>query len=219
MDPIRVLIVDDHTIFREGLASLLSTAPGIEVAGQAGSGEEAVELANDIEPQVILMDIVLPGLSGVAATQRILSRNPGIRVIMLTMLEDDETLFAAICAGARGYLLKGTGKVEALQTIETVASGAAVFGSAIAGRLAALFDEETITSEEPFPELTSREREVLDLIASGENNQAIADRLHISPRTVGNHISNIFSKLQVLDRAQAIVKARSAGLGKENSSD
>lgn len=212
-DPIRVLIADDHTIFRDGMTALLKATSDIEVVGEAGSGQEAVEKARTLAPDVILMDVVMPDLNGVVATQRILSRNPGIGVIMLTMLEDDETVFAAMCAGARGYLLKGSGKAEVLHTIEVVAGGAALFGPAIAGRLAHFFQEGASASQEPYPELTQREREVLDLIASGESNQAIAGRLHISPRTVGNHISNIFNKLQVSDRAQAIVKARSAGFG------
>lgn len=213
MGTIRVLIVDDHTIFREGLVSLLQAAAGIEVVGEAGDGVQAAEMAGALEPDVILMDIVMPKLNGIAATQRILSQNPTIGVIILTMLEDDETLFAAMCAGARGYLLKGSGKAEALHTIQAVAQGSAVFGPPIAARLSRFFRDDRDATEGPFPELTKREREVLDLIAGGENNDGIANRLHISPKTVGNHISNIFSKLQVSDRAQAIVKARSAGLG------
>lgn len=212
-DPIRVLIADDHTIFRDGMTALLKATSNIEVAGEAGTGEQAIEQAAALAPDVILMDVVMPDLNGVVATQLILSRNPAIGVIMLTMLEDDETVFAAMCAGARGYILKGSGKAEVLHTIEVIASGGAMFGPAIAGRLAHFFQEGTSAGEGPFPELTQREREVLDLIASGESNQAIADRLHISPRTVGNHISNIFNKLQVSDRARAIVKARSAGFG------
>jgi DNA-binding NarL/FixJ family response regulator len=210
---IRVLIADDHTIFRDGMAALLQAASGYEVVGEAGSGAEAVEKAAALSPDVILMDVVMPDLNGVVATQRILSQNPAIGVIMLTMLEDDESLFAAMCAGARGYILKGSGKAEVLHTIQVVASGAAMFGPAIAGRLAHFFREGPSAGEGPFPELTQREREVLDLIASGESNQAIASQLHISSKTVGNHISNIFNKLQVADRAQAIVKAREAGLG------
>lgn len=213
MGTIRVLIVDDHTIFREGLVSLLQAAAGIEVVGEAGDGVQAAEMAGALEPDVILMDIVMPKLNGIAATQRILSQNPTIGVIILTMLEDDETLFAAMCAGARGYLLKGSGKAEALNTIQAVAQGSAVFGPPIAARLSRFFRDDRDATEGPFPELTKREREVLDLIAGGENNDGIANRLHISPKTVGNHISNIFSKLQVSDRAHAIVKARSAGLG------
>lgn len=213
-DPIGVLIADDHTIFRDGMTALLEAAAGIEVVGEAGTGEEAVEKAEALAPDVILMDIMMPGLNGVVATKRVLGRDPEIGVVMLTMLEDDETVFAAMCAGARGYILKGSGKAEVLDTIQAVAGGSAVFGPAIAGRLVHFFEEGPLEKEEPFPELTPREGEVLELIAEGVNNQAIAGRLHISPRTVGNHISNIFSKLQVADRAQAIVKAREAGLGK-----
>jgi DNA-binding NarL/FixJ family response regulator len=209
-----VLIADDHTIFRDGLTALLKTSSDIEVVGEAGTGKEAIEKAGSLSPDLILMDVVMPDLNGVVATKRILSQNPSIGVIMLTMLEDDETVFAAMCAGARGYILKGSGKTEVLHTIQVVASGAAMFGPAIAGRLAHFFRVGSVTGGEPFPELTHREREVLDLIASGESNQAIAGQLHISPRTVGNHISNIFNKLQISDRAHAIVKAREAGLGR-----
>lgn len=216
-DPIRVLIADDHTIFRDGMTALLEAAAGIEVVGEAGTGEEAVEKAVALVPDVILMDIMMPDLNGVVATRRVLAQNPEIGVIMLTMLEDDETVFAAMCAGARGYILKGSGKAEVLDTIQAVAGGSAVFGPAIAGRLVDFFQEGSLETEDPFPELTPREREVLDLIAGGVNNQAIAGRLHISPRTVGNHISNIFSKLQVSDRAQAIVKAREAGYGRDRN--
>lgn len=211
--PIRVLIADDHTIFRDGMTALLTAASGFEVVGEAGTGVEAVEKAASLAPDVILMDVVMPDLNGVVATQRVLRRNPAIGVIMLTMLEDDDTVFAAMCAGARGYILKGAGKAEVLHTVEVVAGGAAMFGPAIAGRLAHFFQEGPGPDEAPFPELTPREREVLELIAGGANNQAIAERLYISPKTVGNHISNIFSKLQVTDRAQAIVKARDAGVG------
>jgi DNA-binding NarL/FixJ family response regulator len=214
-DLIRVLIADDHTIFRDGMSALLQATSNIDVVGEAGTGEEAVEKAAALAPDVILMDVVMPDLNGVVATQRILRQNPAIGVIMLTMLEDDETVFAAMCAGARGYILKGSGKAEVLHTIQVVAGGAAMFGPAIASRLVHFFQERPAAEEEgPFQELTPREREVLDLIASGESNQAIAGRLHISPRTVGNHISNIFNKLQVADRAQAIVKGREAGLGR-----
>lgn len=215
METTRLLIVDDHTIFREGLVSLLQSVAGIEVVGEAGDGAQAVTMAERLLPDVILMDVVMPELNGIAATQRILSQDPTIGVIMLTMLEDDETLFAAMCAGARGYLVKGSGKAEALNTIRAVAQGSAVFGPSIAARLSRFFQDDinAHADDGPFPELTDREREVLELIAGGDNNPTIAERLHISPKTVGNHISNIFNKLQVSDRAQAIVKARSAGLG------
>ena len=213
-DSIRVLIADDHTIFRDGMTALLNAASGFEVVGEAGTGEDAVEKAIALCPDVILMDVVMPDLNGVLATKRILQHHPATGIIMLTMLEDDETVFAAMCAGARGYILKGSGKAEVLHTLQVVAGGAAMFSPAIATRLVHFFQEGPAASEEPFPDLTPREREVLRLIASGERNQAIADRLYISPRTVGNHISNIFSKLQVSDRAQAIVRAREVGFGK-----
>jgi DNA-binding NarL/FixJ family response regulator len=213
-EAIRVLIADDHTIFRDGLAALLKATNNIEVVGEAGTGKEVIEKADALSPDVILMDVMMPDLNGVAATQRILRRDPAIGVIMLTMLEDDDTVFAAMCAGARGYILKGSGKAEVMQTIQVVASGSAVFGPSIAVRLVHLFNEGPAIGEAPFPELTQREREVLELIARGESNLDIASRLTISPRTVGNHISSIFNKLQVTDRAQAIVKAREAGFGR-----
>jgi DNA-binding NarL/FixJ family response regulator len=213
-EAIRVLIADDHTIFRDGLAALLKATNNIEVVGEAGTGKEVIEKADALSPDVILMDVMMPDLNGVAATQRILRRDPAIGVIMLTMLEDDDTVFAAMCAGARGYILKGSGKAEVMQTIQVVASGSAVFGPSIAVRLVHLFEKEPAIGEAPFPELTQREREVLELIARGESNLDIASRLTISPRTVGNHISSIFNKLQVTDRAQAIVKAREAGFGR-----
>jgi DNA-binding NarL/FixJ family response regulator len=166
----------------------------------------------------VLMDIQMPGLSGLEATRRIAHASPHIGVIMLTMLEDDDSVFAAMRAGARGYILKGAGKAEVLRTIEAVARGEALFGPAIAHRLVSFFSAlgGAAATAPPlaFPELTEREREVLHLIAQGRNNAAIAERLSLSPKTVGNHISNIFSKLQVADRAEAIVRARDAGLGR-----
>jgi DNA-binding NarL/FixJ family response regulator len=190
----------------------------IEVVGEAGTGREAVAQAETLTPDVVLMDINMPDLSGIEATQQILAARPDPGVIILTMLEDDDSLFAAMSAGARGYVLKGADKAEVLKTIRAVAQGEALFGPAIAGRLTAFFQNPGGTSHHagalsPFPELTDREREILERIAQGENNQGIAQQLHISAKTVSNHISNIFNKLQVADRAQAIVKARQAGLG------
>jgi DNA-binding NarL/FixJ family response regulator len=218
MNPIRVLVVDDHTLFREGLTALLLAAPDIEVVGEAGTGADALAQAQALTPDVILMDIMMPDLNGIDATRRVLATQPGAGVIMLTMLEDDDSLFAAMCAGARGYILKGADKVEVLETIRAVAEGRALFGPVIAARLTRFFQNagQVVGASGallPFPELTDREREVLDLIAQGENNRQIARQLHITAKTVSNHISNIFNKLQVADRAQAIVKARQAGLG------
>ena len=217
MAAIPVLVVDDHNLFREGLTALLEAASETEVVGQAGAGEEALAQVETLTPAVVLMDIMLPDMNGIEATRRLLADHPDTGVIMLTMLEDDDSLFAAMRAGARGYILKGADKAEVLKTVRAVANGEALFGPAIAGRLTAFFQQGTLTdqaeSQPPFPELTDREREILERIAQGDNNQTIAQQLHISAKTVSNHISNIFNKLQVADRAQAIVKARQAGLG------
>lgn len=212
---VRVLVVDDHNLFRQGLIALLNGAAETEVVGEAGTGAEAIDQAEALTPDVILMDIQMPDMNGIEATRRILADHPDTGIIMLTMLEDDDSLFAAMCAGARGYILKGADKAEVLHTITAVAQGQALFGPVIAGRLTTFFQRggQTETAVTPFPELTDREREVLTLIARGKSNTDIAKDLHISPKTVSNHISNIFNKLQVADRAQAIVKARDANIG------
>jgi DNA-binding NarL/FixJ family response regulator len=210
MEPIKILVVDDHKLFREGLAALLNAAAETAVVGEAATGQEAIAQAAVVTPDVILMDIQMPDMNGIEATRRILTDQPRIDVIMLTMLEDDDSLFAAMCAGARGYILKGADKAEVLRTTQ------ALFGPAIAGRLTTFFQRggKGETAVSPFPNLTDREREVLELIAQGSNNNDIAARLHITGKTVSNHISSIFNKLQVADRAQVIIKAREAGLGK-----
>lgn len=215
MNPIRLLIADDHTLFREGVCALLKVVEDIEVVAEAATGAEAVRLAAELLPDVILMDINMPELNGLEAARRILHTSPHIGVMMLTMLEDDDSVFAAMRAGARGYILKGADKAEMLRAVRAAASGEALFSAAIAQRLITFFRE--LNAAPPpaatlFPELTEREREVLTLIAQGHNNTEIAERLTLSPKTVGNHISNIFSKLQVADRAQAIIRAREAGL-------
>jgi len=215
----RILVVDDHKLFREGLSVLLNAAPETAVVGEAGTGAEAIAQAKTLSPGVVLMDIKMPDMNGIEATRRILADQPDIGVIMLTMLEDDDSLFAAMCAGARGYILKGADKAEVLRTVKAVAEGQALFGPAIASRLTNFFQKggQMETAVVPFPELTDREREVLTLIAQGLNNNDIAVRLHIANKTVSNHISNIFNKLQVVDRAQAIVKARESGLRNSRS--
>ena len=212
MNKIRILIADDHALFREGVRAVLSAAGDCEVAGEAADGLEAVALAEREHPDVVLMDIRMPNLNGIDATARIVGQQPEIGIIALTMLEDDASVFAAMRAGARGYLLKGADKAELLKTVRAVAAGEALFGPAIAQRIMRFFTG-LAPANQPFPELTERERDVLGLIARGLNNADIAERLSVSVKTVSNHISNIFSKLQVADRAQAIVKARQAGLG------
>jgi DNA-binding NarL/FixJ family response regulator len=213
-EPIRVLIVDDHAPFREGLRALLNSVQHMDVVGEAETGEQAVAKAASLQPDVILMDLQMPGMNGIEATRQIYQSSPHIGVIVLTMFEDDDSVFAAIRAGARGYLLKGADQAEILRAIRSVSSGEALFGPGIARRLINFFTRlNPPQGPMPFPELTGREREVLDLIARGMNNTEIAGTLVISQKTVRNHVSNIFNKLQVADRAQAIIRARDAGLG------
>jgi len=217
VDNVRVLIADDHRLFREGVRSLLASLPDVEVVGEAATGDEAVALASTAQPDVVLMDIQMPGLNGIEATRRILSASPHTGIIVLTMYDDDDSVFAAMRAGARGYLLKGADQSELVRAIAAVARGEALFSPTIARRLIAFFTalRRETAAQIAFPDLTDREREVLDLIAQGLNNTQIAQRLFLSGKTVRNHVSNIFSKLQVADRAQAIVRAREAGLGGE----
>ncbi len=214
MSPIRILIADDHALFREGLCALLNSIPDAEVVGEAATGEEAVSRAAQLQPDVMLMDIQMPGINGIEATRRIARDSPYIGVIVVTMFEDDDSVFAAMRVGARGYVLKGADQEEILKVIRAVAAGEAHFGPEIARRLMNFFAAPKPSAVvEAFPDLTAREREILDLIARGRNNQEIASRLYLSPKTIRNHVSNIFAKLQVADRAQAIVRAREAGLG------
>ena len=209
MEPIRILIADDHPLFRGGLRALLASVPDTEVVGEVATGEDAIAEAAALQPDLILMDIQMPGVNGIEATRRILQASPHIGVIVLTMFEDNDSVFAAMRAGARGYILKGADQAEILRAIQAVASGEALFSPAIAKRLMNFFAVfKPSTSSPAFPELTDREREILNLIAQGHNNGEIAERLVLSAKTVRNHISNIFSKLQVADRAQAIVRAR-----------
>jgi DNA-binding NarL/FixJ family response regulator len=215
---IRVLVADDHALFREGVNALLAATPDIEVIGEASSGDEAVDRAEQLGPDVILMDINMPGINGIDATRTILQRSPQMGIVMITMLEDDSSVFAAMRAGARGYVLKGAHHNEMLNAIRAVAQGQALFGPGIARRMVNFFRasgerQREPSSETAFPELTEREREILELVAQGRKNPEIADRLVISPKTVRNHITNIFSKLQVADRSEAIIQARDAGLG------
>jgi DNA-binding NarL/FixJ family response regulator len=217
-EPIRVLLADDHDAFRSGLAALLSTVPGLEVSGEAATGDTAVELALATQPDVIVMDLNMPGVDGIEATRRIVATSPHIAIVVLSMYEDDDQVFGALKAGARGYLLKGADRGELVRAIRAVASGEAIFGPGIARRLMAFFAARPAFEAAVFPELTEREREILDMVARGMSNTEITNRLVLSPKTVRNHVSNIFSKLQVADRAQAIVRAREAGLGGERGS-
>jgi DNA-binding NarL/FixJ family response regulator len=217
-EPIRILVADDHAGFRSGLAALLATQHGLAVAGEAETGDEAVAKALELQPDVVLMDLNMPVLDGIAATRRIVGTSPHIAVLVLTMADNDAAMFDALRAGARGYLLKGADRTELSRAIRAVASGEAIFGPDIARRLMAFFASPQAVPASAFPDLSDREREILELIARGMSNQQIVDRLVISPKTVRNHVSNIFSKLQVRDRAEAVVRAREAGLGGERPS-
>jgi DNA-binding NarL/FixJ family response regulator len=211
---IRVLIADDHESFRSGLRSLLATAPDIGVVGESATGDEVLRVATAVQPDVVLMDVNMPGLDGIEATRALVDAAPHVAVLVLTMHDDDETVFAAVRAGARGYLLKGATRAEILRAVRAVAAGDAIFGPAVARRLMSYFGQPVPAGlERPFPELTEREREILDLVARGRSNAEITAQLVVSPKTIRNHVSNIFAKLQVRDRAEAIVRAREAGLG------
>ena len=213
-EPLRVVVADDHPVYRDGLALLLGSVPGLEVVGTAADGAAAVEVVREQLPDVVVMDVQMPVLDGIEATRRITTQAPSVGVVVLTMSEDDGTVFAAVRAGARGYLLKGADQEEVLRAITTVASGGAVFGAALARRIADFFAAAPRGPEEAFPQLTAREREVLGLVAAGRSNAQIAAALYLSPKTVRNVVSNVLAKLQVTDRAQAIVRAREAGLGR-----
>jgi DNA-binding NarL/FixJ family response regulator len=214
----RVLVADDHAAFRAGLRALLETAGDLAVVGEADTGEAALAAARALQPDVVLMDINMPGLDGVEATRRIVDAAPHVAVLVLTMHDDDETVFAAVRAGARGYLLKGARRAELLRAVRSVAAGEAIFGPGVARRWMAYFARPAPRPDPAaFPELTDREREILDLVARGRSNADITAELVLAPKTVRNHVSNIFSKLQARDRSEAIVLAREAGLGGERA--
>ena len=215
-EPIHILVADDHTLFRDGLRALFNSLKDVDMVGEAADGNLAVTLAEELQPDIMLMDIQMPGLNGIEATRRIVTTSPHIGVIVVTMFEDNDSVFAAMRAGARGYVLKGADQEEMLRAIRAVARGEALFGPAIASRLAAFFNAPQPYSA-AFPELTAREIDVLTLLADGKSNQEIAAELVISSKTVRNHLSNIFSKLQVADRVQAIIRAREAGMGTGNT--
>jgi DNA-binding NarL/FixJ family response regulator len=215
---LRVLIADDHPLFRDGLRTMLTSSPVTELVGEASNGEEAVSLTADLQPDVVVMDVQMPGMSGIEATRRIMHDSPQVRVLVVTMFEDDATVFSAMRAGALGYVLKGANYAEMLRAIQAAGNGEAIFSPQVAVRLMDYF--AGIRPEVPaqsFPELSDREREILGLIAQGRKNPEIAQKLYLSPKTVRNHVSNILHKLQVADRTQAIIRAREAGLGREHA--
>ncbi|NNJ09130.1 response regulator transcription factor [Chloroflexales bacterium ZM16-3] len=213
MERISILIADDHAFYREGVRTMLTTMPGMDVIGMAETGDGVVQQAAALQPDVVLMDIQMPGINGIDATRAILSTSPHIGVLMVTMFDDDESVFAAMRAGARGYLLKDARHDDLIRAVVAVSRGEAIFSPAIARRMIDYFSATRVAAPLLFPELTEREREILDLIAQGHANESIATRLVLSIKTVRNHVSNILSKLQVRDRAQAIIKARDAGIG------
>jgi DNA-binding NarL/FixJ family response regulator len=215
MNTIRVVVADDHPIVRAGLAALLSSLPDMEVAGTATTGREAIrEVVVTSRPDVALLDLKMPDLDGIAATREISRVAPEVGVLVLTMYDDDDSVFAAMRAGARGYLVKGVEQEDIARAIRSVAAGEAIFGPGVAQRVLGFLTAPPPKAEAPFPQLSQREHDILDLLAAGLNNAGIADRMGIAPKTVANNVSSIFTKLQVADRAQAIVRARDAGLGR-----
>lgn len=212
MDQFTVLIVDDHPLFRKGLRATLLTMPETELVGEATTGAEAILMAEQLQPDIVLMDLQMPGGSGLEAVRQIVQTSPHIRILVVTMFEDDDSVFAAMRAGARGYVLKDTNDEEIKRAILAVGHGEAIFSPAIAQRMMSFFAARSSFDADIFPELTGSERNVLQLMAQGLSNEAIAQQLGFSIKTVRNYSSNIFSKLQVADRAQAIIKAREAGL-------
>jgi len=212
---LRILIADDHPVFRDGIRALLDAAPDTEIIAEATTGDEAVALAEQHQPDVILMDIKMPGMNGVEATRRITAAGPHMHVLVVTMFEDDASVFMAMRAGARGYVLKDATKEELLRAIQAVGNGEAIFSPGIAARMLLFFAApHPVVPRHAFPELTGREHDILNLLAGGESNHEIAQRLELSPKTVSNYVSNIFNKLQVVDRAEAILRARDAGMGR-----
>jgi DNA-binding NarL/FixJ family response regulator len=212
----RVLVADDHPTFRKGLRSLLE-ALGIEVVGEAATGAAAVELALELQPDVVVMDLQMPEGNGIDSTRKIMQASPHVGVLVLTMFEDDDSVFAAVRSGARGYLLKGAAEDQIGRAVTAVAAGEAIYGPGVAARVLSFFHSSGNREVTAFPQLTDRERQVLELISRGCNNGDIAGRLSISHKTVRNHVSNVFAKLHVADRAQAIVRARESGLGAQRS--
>jgi DNA-binding NarL/FixJ family response regulator len=213
--PVRVVLADDHPMYRYGVAAVLADVTGIELVGQASSGEELLELVERTRPDVVLTDLRMPDLSGIEVTRRLMAAHPDLPVLVLTMHDDDESVYGAMRAGARGYLLKGVDGTQLVSTIQTLAAGGTVFGPAVARRIVGFFLEASRQLQSgTFPDLTRREREVLDMVAAGHRNSVVASKLGLSEKTVRNHLSAILLKLQVEDRSAAIVRAREAGLGR-----
>lgn len=215
---ISVLIADDHPVVRSGLKALINSIDGFEVVAEVADGESAVRETQLLHPDVVLMDVQMPGVDGLEATRRIRAALPDIGVLILTMFDDDETVFAAMRAGARGYLLKGAEQEDIDRALRSVVAGEAIFGPGIASRVLSFFSASKTLAPAAFPELTPREREVLDRVAAGQRNSVIAQALFLSPKTVSNHLSAIFAKLAVADRAEAIIRARESGLGRGSPS-
>ncbi|GCD91380.1 response regulator transcription factor [Nocardioides sp. LS1] len=211
---IRVVVADDHQIVRDGLVALLGALDGTEVVGTAADGRDVLHVVAEVAPDVVVMDIQMPELDGIEATRRVTARHPGVRVVMLTMNEDDDTVLSAIRAGASGYLLKGSGAEEVHGAIRAAHAGGMVFGASLAGRVAGLFAGRREPEQVAFPDLTDRERSVLELLAAGRSNDAIARELYVSSKTVRNAVSSIYTKLHAAGRAEAIIKAREAGFGR-----
>lgn len=215
-EALRILIADDHPLVRTGLSTILSAVPSFEVVGQATTGREAIDLAASVRPDVIVMDLQMPDVSGVTATREILAANPDIRILVVTLFADEDSVLLALRAGARGYVLKDADEAELIDAVRAVSRGTGIFSPAITNHLLKSVSAGRPAKEDViFPNLTEREREILDLLASGRSNGQIARQLELSPKTVANYTSTIFAKLQVSDRAEAIIRARDAGLGRE----
>ncbi|CAN5197081.1 response regulator transcription factor [soil metagenome] len=212
---IHILIADDHPLVRKGMTAILNTVPDFEIVGQATTGQQAIDLAAALRPDVILMDLQMPDVTGIVATREITGTTADARILVVTLFEDDDSVFLALRSGARGYVLKDADEAEIIQAIRTVAGGGAIFSPAVAERVLAFLSGQRPTTHDPvFPDLTIREREILERIAQGYPNPRIAQQLGLSPKTVGNYVSIIFDKLQVADRAEAIIRARDAGMGR-----
>jgi len=213
VETIRLLIADDHPVFLEGLEAILGSVPDFEIAGTARSGLEAIRLAESLQPDVVLMDVHMPEMNGIDATREMIKTSPHMGILMLSMLEDDASVFSAMRAGARGYLLKGSRRREIIRAVYAAADGESIFSAAIARRMMYYFDDQRAQPQlDAFPQLTARENEILAILAKGHNNAEIGAMLGLRPKTIRNHVSNILNKLQVADRANAIIMARESGL-------